>query len=57
MGLPLEGIKVIDFARDAEAPLLVHHSSRVYYWDALVGKRRGLRFDPELLCAGAMIWA
>jgi hypothetical protein len=34
--------------------LLFHHSSRVYYWGALTGKRRGLRFDPELLYAGAM---
>src|SRR5258708_4025794 len=29
-------------------------ASRVYYWGALTGKRRGLRFDPELLYAGAM---
>jgi HD superfamily phosphodiesterase len=33
---------------------LGHHSSRVYYWGALAGKRRGLSFDPELLYAGAM---
>src|SRR5450755_3069620 len=31
-----------------------HHSSRVYYWGALAGKHRGIRFDPELLYAGAM---
>jgi hypothetical protein len=40
--------------RDTESPLLFHHSSRVYYWGALAGKRRGLRFDPELLYTGAM---
>jgi hypothetical protein len=40
--------------RDTETALLFHHSSRVYYWGALAGKRRGLRFDPELLYAGAM---
>jgi HD superfamily phosphodiesterase len=34
--------------------LLFHHSSRVYYFGALSGTRRGLRFDPELLYAGAM---
>jgi hypothetical protein len=34
--------------------LLFHHSSRVYYWGALAGKRRGLKFDAELLYAGAM---
>jgi HD superfamily phosphodiesterase len=33
---------------------LFHHSSRVYYWSALAGKRRGLKFDRELLYAGAM---
>ncbi len=40
--------------RDTESPLLFHHSSRVYYFGALSGKRRGLKFDPELLYAGAM---
>jgi HD superfamily phosphodiesterase len=40
--------------RDTEPALLFHHSSRVYYWGALAGKRRGLRFDLELLYAGAM---
>jgi hypothetical protein len=34
--------------------LLFHHSSRVYYFGALAGKRRGLKFDPELLYVGAM---
>jgi HD superfamily phosphodiesterase len=43
-----------ELVRDTEPPLLFHHSSRVYYWGALTGKRRGLRFDPELLYAGAM---
>jgi hypothetical protein len=58
----LAGIKVPDsklareiteLVRDTETPLLFHHSSRVYYWGALAGKRRGLSFDPELLYAGA----
>jgi hypothetical protein len=40
--------------RDTETPLLFHHSSRVYYFGALAGKHRGLKFDPELLYAGAM---
>jgi hypothetical protein len=40
--------------RDTETPLLFHHSSRVYYFGAMAGKRRGLKFDPELLYAGAM---
>ena len=46
--------EITELVRDTETPLLFHHSSRVYYWAALAGKRRGLRFDPELLYAGAM---
>src|ERR1700746_1130061 len=46
--------EVTEMVWDTEAPLLFHHSSRVYYWGALTGKRHGLRFDPELLYAGAM---
>ena len=46
--------EVTELVSDTESPLLFHHSSRVYYWGALTGKRRGLRFDPELLYAGAM---
>jgi hypothetical protein len=42
------------FVRDTESPLLFHHSSRVYYWAAFAGKRRKLKFDAELLYAGAM---
>src|SRR5467141_4058332 len=63
INIDLSGIKVPDsklareimeLVRDTESPLLFHHSSRVYYWGALGGKRRGLKFDPELLYAGAM---
>src|SRR5262249_51068642 len=46
--------EVTELVRDTESPLLFHHSSRVYYWGALTGKRRALRFDLELLYAGAM---
>ena len=46
--------EITELVRDTETSLLFHHSSRVYYWGALAGKRRGLRFDPELLYAGAM---
>src|SRR3981189_2050487 len=46
--------EITERVRDPESPLLFHHSSRVYYWGALAGKRRGLRFDPELLYASAM---
>ena len=63
MNIDLEGIRIPDsrrareimeLVRDTEPPLLFHHLSRVYCWGALAGKRRGLRFDPELLYAGAM---
>ena len=37
--------EITELVRDAETPLLFHHSSRVYYWGALAGKRRGLRVD------------
>jgi hypothetical protein len=59
----VEGIRIPDsglageitqLVRDTESALLFHHSSRVYYWGALAGKRRGLKFDRELLYAGAM---
>ena len=46
--------EITELVRDTESPLLFHHSSRVYYWGALAGKHRGLKFDPELLYAGAM---
>ena len=46
--------EVTELVKDTESPLLFHHSSRVYYWGALAGKRGGLKFDAELLYAGAM---
>src|SRR5467141_4861553 len=46
--------EVTELVWDTESPLLFHHSSRVYYFGALAGKHRGLRFDRELLYAGAM---
>ncbi|HEY2528937.1 MAG TPA: HD domain-containing protein [Xanthobacteraceae bacterium] len=46
--------EITELVRDTESPLLFHHSSRVYCWGALAGKRGGLRYDPELLYAGAM---
>ena len=41
--------EITELVRDTESALLFHHSSRVYYWGALAGKRKGLRFDRELL--------
>jgi HD domain len=46
--------EITEFIRDTEPDLLFNHSSRVYYFGALAGLRRGLKFDAELLYAGAM---
>jgi hypothetical protein len=43
-----------ELVRDTESPLLFNHSIRVYYFGSLAGKRRELKFDPELLYIGAM---
>jgi hypothetical protein len=43
-----------EFVRDTSTQLLYDHSRRVYLWGALLGGRRGLAFDPELLYIGAM---
>ncbi|KLK92188.1 phosphohydrolase [Microvirga vignae] len=46
--------EVTDIIRDTESELLFNHSTRVYLWAALIGERKGLKFDPELLYTGAM---
>jgi len=46
--------EITQFIRDTETTLLFNHSSRVYYFGALAGQRRGLKSDAELLYAGAM---
>ena len=43
-----------ELVRDTESPLLFNHSIRVYYFGSLAGKRRELKFDPELLYICAM---
>src|SRR5271155_5676344 len=45
---------ITELVRDTETPLLFNHSNRVYQWGAIAGQRRGLKFDTELLYAGAM---
>ncbi|MDI9223989.1 HD domain-containing protein [Pantoea sp. EA-12] len=42
------------FVRDTESDLLFHHSSRVFYWGALAGRRLDLKVDAELLYVGCM---
>lgn len=46
--------EVTQLVRDTESDLLFLHSTRVYFWGALAGKRKGLAFDPELLYVAAM---
>jgi HD domain-containing protein len=43
-----------ELVRDTEDDLLYNHSRRVFFWGALTGERRGLKYDPELLYLGAM---
>jgi len=43
-----------ELVRYTESPLLFNHSTRVYYFGSLAGKRAGLSFDPELLYIAAM---
>ncbi len=59
----IAGIRVPDSAiaraatqlvRDADDDLLYNHSRRVFFWGALTGERRKLKFDPELLYLAAM---
>jgi hypothetical protein len=46
--------EVTALVRDTENSLLFNHSSRVYYFSAAAGQRKGLSFDPELLYVSAM---
>lgn len=43
-----------ELVRDTESLLLFNHSTRVYFFGSLAGKRRGLKFDPELLYVAAI---
>jgi len=45
---------VTQLIRDTESELLFSHSTRVYFWGALIGRQKGLAFDPELLYAASM---
>ncbi len=46
--------EVTELVHDTENSLLFNHSSRVYYFSAATGKRKGLSFDAELLYVSAM---
>ncbi|RLP75760.1 HD domain-containing protein [Mycetocola tolaasinivorans] len=46
--------EITEYVREHESDLLFHHSRRVFLFGALMGQKRGLRVDAELLYAGAM---
>ena len=46
--------EVTELVHATENSLLFNHSSRVYYFSAATGKRKGLAFDAELLYVSAM---
>jgi hypothetical protein len=48
------GQAITEFVRDTETELLFNHSSRVYFFGALAGQQKGLRYDAELLYAATM---
>lgn len=45
---------ITDYIRETEDELLFNHSRRVFFFGALMGRKRGLDADLELLYAGAM---
>lgn len=45
---------VTQLIRDTEDDMLFSHSVRVYLWGALIGKQKGMAYDPELLYVAAM---
>jgi hypothetical protein len=45
---------ITEMVRDTESDLLFNHSSRVFFFGAIAGKQRGLRYDSELLYAATM---
>lgn len=57
-GIPIPDTRVAVEATElvcgAESPLLFDHSLRVYLFGALLGNKRGLSYDPELLYLGAI---
>jgi hypothetical protein len=47
-------LQIEELVRDTESELLFHHSSRVFLFGALTGRRKRLQVDLELLYLGAM---
>ena len=47
-------VEATELVRDTTSDLIYHHSRRVFYFGSLLGRHRGISFDPELLYVGAM---
>jgi hypothetical protein len=47
-------VEATELVRDTTNDLVFDHSRRVYWFGSLLGRDRGLSFDPELLYVGAM---
>jgi HD superfamily phosphodiesterase len=43
-----------DLVRESTSDLIFDHSRRVYWFGSVLGRQRGLSFDPEILYVGAM---
>ena len=43
-----------ELVRDVQSEAMFRHSTRVYFWAALLGNGKGVQFDPELLYVAAM---
>ncbi|GAB3659377.1 HD domain-containing protein [Ramlibacter alkalitolerans] len=46
--------QLTEFVRDTESDLLYNHSLRCHCWGCLAGRRKGLKYDAELLYAASM---
>jgi hypothetical protein len=46
--------EITELVRDTETELLYQHSRRVFFFAALTGEAKALKYDPELLYAAAM---
>lgn len=46
--------EITELVRDTESELLYRHSLRCYCWGCLAGRRKGLKYDAELLFAASM---
>ena len=55
-GIPVPDSAIVkaatELVRDTEDDLLYNHSRRVFFWAALTGERRGLKYDSRTALHG-----